>query len=273
MDADFFDRLWQDHRPNENGMVEFWNNRAASFNAHKSAADSKENRRILADQLAARAGLDAHSRVLDIGCGSGHYALAFAQRAGEVAGFDIAPKMVEFAQENANAAGVGNVSFEVLDWERADLAQKGWEKAFDLVLAINTPAVNNRAALEKMMVASRRHCCLISKVDTENAVRDGLKRFVEWDEAKARVSRAFFSVFNLLWLLGYYPEVNYITRSWEDDMTLDEALTVHLRYFDSVAPLTPEQKQAMTDALTAMARDGMIHEKVTSKIGVVLWEI
>jgi cyclopropane fatty-acyl-phospholipid synthase-like methyltransferase len=49
-------------------------------------------------------------RVLDVGCGSGRYCIAFAQRgAVRVVGVDYAPAMLELAEQHAAAAGVSAI--------------------------------------------------------------------------------------------------------------------------------------------------------------------
>lgn len=50
-------------------------------------------------------------RVIDLYCGVGTFALAFAQRAGYVWGVEVVPAAVEAARENAQRAGVSNVEF------------------------------------------------------------------------------------------------------------------------------------------------------------------
>jgi SAM-dependent methyltransferase len=51
----------------------------------------------------------AGKKVLDVGCGPGHYAVALAQRgAGYVLGLDFAPGMLELAQARAEQAGVAD---------------------------------------------------------------------------------------------------------------------------------------------------------------------
>lgn len=48
-------------------------------------------------------------RILDVGCGSGRYCIAFALRgADRVTGLDIAPAMLELASEHARRAGVAD---------------------------------------------------------------------------------------------------------------------------------------------------------------------
>lgn len=50
-------------------------------------------------------------RVLDLGCGAGHTALAAARLAGEVVALDVTPEMLAVAQSLAEEAGLRNVSF------------------------------------------------------------------------------------------------------------------------------------------------------------------
>ncbi|MEE2657800.1 MAG: methyltransferase domain-containing protein [Candidatus Latescibacterota bacterium] len=59
-------------------------------------------------------------KVLDVGCGSGRYAVEFARRGAEVVGIDMAESMVVMARQAANTAGVADrcrfEAKEFLDW-------------------------------------------------------------------------------------------------------------------------------------------------------------
>lgn len=60
----------------------------------------------------------AGKKVLDVGCGPGHYAVALAQKgAAQVLGLDFAPGMLELARARAEQAGVADrCRFEVADF-------------------------------------------------------------------------------------------------------------------------------------------------------------
>lgn len=60
----------------------------------------------------------AGKKVLDVGCGPGHYAVSLAQKgAAQVLGLDFAPGMLELARARAEQAGVaGRCRFEVADF-------------------------------------------------------------------------------------------------------------------------------------------------------------
>lgn len=54
-------------------------------------------------------------RVLDVGCGSGQFAVAIAPRVAEVVGMDLTPAMLDKARAHQAQAGVANVT-----WQEAD---------------------------------------------------------------------------------------------------------------------------------------------------------
>lgn len=65
------------------------------------------------DYLASHFGLDADTRVLDLGCGAGQLAVPLAARTGEVVGVDPNAAMLEHAREFADSEDATNVEWLV----------------------------------------------------------------------------------------------------------------------------------------------------------------
>jgi SAM-dependent methyltransferase len=63
------------------------------------------------DEIVARAALRGHERVLDVGCGAGHTALALAHGAAEVIALDLTEEMLATAAGLARDRGLSNVWF------------------------------------------------------------------------------------------------------------------------------------------------------------------
>jgi SAM-dependent methyltransferase len=59
-------------------------------------------------------------RLLDLGCGSGWTSVMFAQRGYSVVGQDLAPDMIDLANENKRRSGLGHLGFVVADYEVLD---------------------------------------------------------------------------------------------------------------------------------------------------------
>ena len=71
--------------------------------------------------------------ILDVGCGPGHYALAYARLgAARVVGIDIAQAMIELGRKNAGSVGLG----EPCEFICGDFLALDFPDRFDVVLAV-----------------------------------------------------------------------------------------------------------------------------------------
>ena len=88
---------------------------------------------------------DPPARILDMGCGGGWTSAFYARRGYHVVGQDIAPDMIELAEENKAQHGVGdNLSFVCSDYEGLDFKEE-----FDAVIFFDClhHAEDERAAI------------------------------------------------------------------------------------------------------------------------------
>ena len=292
MDLRHFSTLWQ--RDAATTQAEFWDRRAAAFNDNKKDAASGNMRARFVQWIAGRIPLKSVESILDIGCGTGHHVLALGAVVGpgcRVEGCDIAQKMIEFARENARAFPMEKATFRVLDWSMADVRALGWEKAFDLVLAIRTPALGCKADLDRMMATSRNYCAVITEASKHSTVRERLVPLLYPDTATSqevagssniatdlstlpdRASQPLYCLVNILWLMGYYPEISYMDYSWQADWSLEDALMLQQAFFERKKALASEQKKLLAKALRDMAVDGRVHEQVDTRVALVTWRV
>jgi len=78
--------------------------------------------------LVAALRLGGEERVLDLGSGAGHSALACADGAAEVTGIDLTPEMVAAARQLAQERGKTNVRFEPGDVERLPFEDRSFDR-------------------------------------------------------------------------------------------------------------------------------------------------
>lgn len=272
VDAGFFNALWTDRPTDDGDMAQFWTQRAASYEAHTQRAEAAEHRRILVARLVSRAGLNAGSAVLDIGCGPGGNALALAAHAGRVEACDIAPGMLDAARQRAGERGAGNVAFHELDWTKADIDALGWRGAFDLTLASKTPAISDLAGLDAMTATSRGICCLVTHAALRHSLWDRLVPPTPEGEERGRRRNPFWCAFNILWLQGRLPETEYFERAWEADTPLEDAEIIALRRFRHSHGPDGERDERIRRGLRDAARNGMVHERVRSIIVLMTWK-
>lgn len=82
-----------------------WDARAASWNARSSANATAADREVDLDRIWQELGLRPGARVLDAGCGSGQFSVAFANRGAQVIGIDLSPEMIRLCRENSARGG------------------------------------------------------------------------------------------------------------------------------------------------------------------------
>lgn len=116
--------------PHSSEGIHPWDRAAEGWNRHSTVINA-----WLADiteEMLAQAGVQAGSRVLDVAAGAGGQTLALARwvgAEGEVLATDISPRILALAQENALAAGFGNVRTQVADAQALGLEGAGFDSA------------------------------------------------------------------------------------------------------------------------------------------------
>jgi len=105
-----------------------WSLRAEAWNEMSGTNALTADRQRELDRWVEALHLNPGSRLLDAGCGSGQFSVAFAQRGCQVTGIDLSPAMLEHARGNTLRAGV---SVEFMNGPLAPLAFP--ESAYDAI--------------------------------------------------------------------------------------------------------------------------------------------
>ncbi len=272
-DLAYYEGLWQSVRRDPADQEAYWDGRAEFFNNQMQAngCHSRENRMM--NRLLRRGLLRPEYSVLDIGCGVGRNALAFARSASQVVGTDISAQALAFAADNAIQAGVTNLRLVKGDWEQLDLGERQWENRFDLVFAAMCPGIGSRAALEKMTLASRGYCLISLFASREDPLRSQLAAACGLTGNQPdHKGLGVYCAFNLLWLLGYYPEIRLEETCWQHEFSLEEAVRHYGAMLSGPDGLSADRRETLAALLAAQARDGRITETVSARIAWIGWQ-
>lgn len=209
--------------------IERWNKRADFWEDARKKKEKGDERVISAiNYLDSKGLLEKNYDVADIGCGPGRFAAAFAKYVHKVVGLDISDKMVKHGMEHIQNEGLNNAILYTCNFQTLDIDKSGYTHAFDLVFSSMTPAIHNMDGLIKSMEMSRAWCCNITHLDRRNSLREQILQEVFGKQTAPQWNgRWFFSLFNILFLLGYNPETSYEKLHRETWVTPDE------QYIDS----------------------------------------
>jgi len=257
--------------------AEKWNQRAEAWE-NERAHDRKSDDRVRStvDYLQSRGLLRPYFDIADIGCGPGRFAAAFARSTRSVTGFDISEKMIQYGREHIRREGLRNVRLRTCDFQSLDLGEEGLKGAFDLVFSSLTPAVRGMDGLRKSMEMSRAYCCNITHIYSKNQLNDRILREVFDREPPARWNgRWFYSLVNVLFLLGYYPEVTYDFRRQEMRIRPGaDYVNLLMEHMLSSQERTRENEAKIWDWIHANADgEGMLTQISDTCYGRTVWDV
>ncbi|MEG2174783.1 MAG: class I SAM-dependent methyltransferase, partial [Oscillospiraceae bacterium] len=213
-DHAYFQEIWEYKQPNGfQHSVELWDKRAdvwAKELAHDGSFRQDVDDRVarVAAYLRGHGLLGPRSSVIDIGCGPGRFVVEFAKTAERAQGLDLSPRMAEIAGEYAQSVGVKNASFFFGDFKKMNVEEQGLKKQFDLVFTSITPAISTVESLRKLMEMSCGHCFNSCCIEWWDELEEKVAQQVFAQQNKPRPywgRRWFYSLFNFLWLEGYFP--------------------------------------------------------------------
>lgn len=159
-----------------------------------------------------------------------------------------------------------------MEWANADLKTLGWENKFDFVFASMCPAVRNVKGFKNMSLASKGYCFLNQFITDKDSLSDYLfdalkiKKGYNPHNDKDSVQ----AYFNLLWLEGYEPELNYLRFKEKERIPVEEAKT----YYSHIDQ-TQERKQDIdiTDLLRPFIKDDAISVIREKTVATILWKV
>jgi len=135
---------------------------AANYASHPVMTSGPELGRMV--ELGAHSGAE---RVLDLGCGAGHTALAFAPHVAEVVAVDLAEAMLAEGRRLAGERGIGNVAFRLGDVEQLDLPDSSFDVVTSRFSAHHYPAPARALAEVVRVLRPRGTFLLVDSVAPE----------------------------------------------------------------------------------------------------------
>lgn len=277
MEVSIFERLWENTFSRDLAtMKSSWDARAEDYNENViKKADKRKDDLNAVEFLISKDAIKKGDDVLDIGCGPGKYSMKFAEIANTVTAVDISPNMLKYAKENVENAGFNNVTFKNTPWQTFDVKEAGWDKKFDLVFASMTPAINCKESLVKMIQASKKYCFMSGFVYRNSKISDELSKqeFGQGYRGKKKAGESIYCAFNILWNMGFCPEIIYKDTVWENEWALDKVIEDYTSDFCKTGYVDKESEEKVKKYLESISEDGKVKDVTRSKIAWILWEV
>lgn len=242
-------------------VLDYWEKKAEK--RRENVLDKKSDQRVeRAISFLEHGGVDLRGiRILDIGAGTGSFAIPFAKKAREVIALEPVRGMAQALEERIAIEGLTNIQIIEKAWERVDLKEEGFYKSFDLVFASMSPGINNRATTEKALLAGRGRYFFSSFAGRKEhqAIKD-LGPILLEEEIPSWPGDYFF-LQNLLYCLGLDLSCKVWEEEreeWQDKETATESILDLLGKWES-------RREDIEDVVEAYVLEHMVSGSFLSK--------
>jgi len=244
----------------------FWNSRARSYPLPFDPSTLGKTKRIL--RLLGRLGADFTGRdILDIGCGTGVYALILAGKAGRVLGLDSSAAMLRIFRAQGRARKIKNAHCREAAW--GDLATAEIRGGFDIALASMTMAIKGKADLLKMEASARERCVYIGWAGVRK--NNLLEAAYAHHGLEYKAPEGAGRVLNILRAMRRRPRVQFIIDSWKKSappaVTLRE---IEVNIEVNGARLDRVWTKAL---LKRRTRDGKVNQVTRVRKALITWKV
>lgn len=139
-------------------VKKFWDQESSDYDIRMF----QDNRRIDAVvELLNKKNLLSGKYLLEVGCGTGLYALALAPWCTRVTALDLSEKMGEVLLKKSQLKGIDNIVFKEYDWSEDDIKKAGLYQNFDIALSALNPAMNSAGAIKKLIDTAKEAICIV----------------------------------------------------------------------------------------------------------------
>ena len=256
---------WVNKNYDKQANLAAWDSMAERYKHEVALPDWDSDPFLL--QLDKEVAFSQNMSVLDIGCGTGRYAAALAEKAGHITGTDISSQMLIRAKSLIESLQIENVDFICTDFCEFEL-----DKKFDLVFAHLTPAVSNAETFEKMMSLASNHCYLVKPVHRTDPVFEAVKDAAGFGQKPSNYNKELYYAFSMLWQKGFLPSLSYYKTQWKMEKTIDEAVSWYVNRLKNQNKMDASSEKKAISYLKSISVDGVIHETISTTVATMGWQ-
>ena len=215
--------------------------------------------------------LTAHTVAIDIGCGTGSFALELAQRCKLVYALDNSTQML--GRLCSKAQGASNIVPILSDWRTIEPA--ALDSRINLALSCLNPAINDFESLDKMNAVSNDWCCYINALGNSvgtNTTRNELQEIIFGRALKSMSGNSVTFARNIIEAVGYETELWDIPCAWNRSVGKDSAVEEIINDYSRYIQIGNETKRQIEAYVESKLDDkGLYTQAVSTTLGVVTW--
>ncbi|RDY27896.1 class I SAM-dependent methyltransferase [Romboutsia weinsteinii] len=262
----------KDYILNSNSSMEniiVWDNSSITYD------ESVGNERIdeVIERLENLGYINEDSTVLDIGCGTGAYSIALSGVCKAVDALDFSEGMLNVLKEKIKVEGIDNINIIKRDWNRIDIEDEGMYKKYDFVICSLNPGCYSPSEFLKINKVSKSYCCYIGTDGKgKNNILDKADNNILGSKIeKEDISNVIYP-FNILYSLGYRPEIFYTNCSWKNTFNEEQAINKLTKRYSKHIRLDNNINNKIRYFVKSNLVENKYIEEVKNNLGVITWD-
>ena len=210
--------------------------------------------------------LESGGTLLDLGCGTGGFSLAFAEQGMQVTAVDMDHPSLMVLANRAKANGL-EIATERAMWE-----QYNPKTRFDVVFSAMCPAICDYRELIRFEGMGREYGCLIAV--SRGSYDKHRKQLIQELEVKPKgMTTEAMWYYNMLYLMGRQPNVWNFTRHFEYQVPIEKLVEQNKVYFE-IFGISPEESESkLRKYYECHAVDGMVPDESHINTQLIWWKI
>ena len=206
--------------------------------------------------------------ILDIGCGTGRFSLAFANDSKKILGFDISDVMIDIANDRPETKNHPDAKFITADWNTQDALDIG---KYNVTIAHMTPAICSRDTMDKMLSLSEGWCFLSGHISRGDEIWNKLNVIAGKNQGVE--SNKLLYAMDYLWSKGMEPEIMYSTSHRSRTMPLEYAQTFFVEAAKTRPGFNEGVESEIKEMLLSMSNDGQVVMDSNPTSAMLYWHI
>jgi hypothetical protein len=247
------------HRGDAAVDLAYWESHAAGYDDHSRAPGHYEGTLAAIQSL-----VRPEDTLLDVGAGTGRFALPLARHVRHVTALDHARPMLDLLQQNARAQQLTNLTLQAEPWETATVAPH------DVVLAAWSlyRLPDMLTGMKKLIAATRRTLIIVAGAGNSIRHEPLLRRF--WPHEDRDDTPMHLYYYGVLWQAGIHPELRIVYDHHLIHGATPQAIAQQL----APAAATAADITAFTDCLSpelAQRESGWLYVRPVP-VGLIIWQ-
>jgi len=211
--------------------------------------------------------------VLDVGAASGGFSVPFAQRGASVTAIEPCMPLVELLEANTAEFNRNQVRVSIVPqaFEDIDVANRGWEQAFDLVFVSMCPTIIDWDSVERVLNCANRFCYIsLPAGGTQHSLVNEVLPLLPGQKRGVDASDMAY-LLHLLYLKGYAYE-SIVTREMKTtELSTEDAIKEVMAMLPNYHSVPGEaSRKIISDYVHRTYGDGLVTISQGGRFGKVL---